>query len=48
MYLIMRLFAQIEEKKYAEALITRGIPADRIRSYGFAFEGKKVQMMKHG
>lgn len=33
---------QIEEKKYETALIQRGIPADRIRKYGFAFEGKKV------
>ena len=34
--------AQIEEKKYAEELIARGIAENRIRSYGFAFEGKKV------
>ena len=27
---------------YAANLIARGIPEDRIRSYGFAFEGKKV------
>jgi len=33
---------QIEEKKYETALIQRGIPADRIRKYGFAFERKKV------
>ncbi len=33
---------QIEEKKYAQELIDRGFPADRIRSYGFAFEGKTV------
>ena len=33
---------QIDQKKYAQELIDRGFPADRIRSYGFAFEGKKV------
>ncbi len=33
---------QIEEKQYAAGLIRRGIPRERIRSYGFAFEGKEV------
>lgn len=33
---------QIEEKQYATALIAKGIPKNRIRSYGFAFQGKKV------
>lgn len=34
--------SQIEEKKYVEALVAKGIPEERIRKYGFAFEGKKV------
>ena len=33
---------QINDKKYAQALAAKGIPVERIRSYGFAFEGKKV------
>ena len=33
---------QINEMNYAAGLIARGIPEDRIRSYGFAFKGKKV------
>jgi hypothetical protein len=34
--------AQIEKKQYARVLIARGIAPERIRSYGFAFEGKRV------
>ena len=33
---------QIESKKYEARLTTRGIPAEHIRSYGFAFQGKRV------
>ena len=37
---------QIEEQQYEMALTSRGIPRNRIRKYGFAFEGKKVLIKK--
>ena len=33
---------QISEKNYDAELLAQGIPAERIRHYGFAFAGKKV------
>ena len=39
---VQAALSQIKEKEYAETLIAKGIPEDRVRSYGFAFEGKKV------
>ena len=33
---------QIEKKQYETTLIARGIPKEKIRKYGFAFEGKNV------
>lgn len=34
--------SQIEKKQYAQTLIDQGIASERIRKYGFAFEGKEV------
>ena len=33
---------QVWDKHYAQSLKERGIPEERIRCYGFAFEGKTV------
>lgn len=37
---------QIEDKNYDVELTARGIAMERIRHYGFAFEGKKVLIME--
>lgn len=39
---VQNALTQIEEKKYEQTLIARGIANSHIRKYGFAFEGKKV------
>lgn len=39
---VQSALAQIGEKNYDAALIARGISKERIRHYGFAFEGKRV------
>ena len=39
---VQEALKQIEKKQYAAQLMARGIPKEKIRCYGFAFEGKKV------
>lgn len=39
---VQNALAQIESRDYASGLREKGIPAERIRKYGFAFEGKTV------
>ena len=39
---VKKALSQIEEKQYAAGLMARGIPPEKIRCYGFAFQGKRV------
>lgn len=37
---------QIEKRRYEAALVEKGIPGENIRTYGFAFCGKRVLIGK--
>lgn len=39
---VQEALAQIDRMKYEASLLEKGIPAERIYRYGFAFQGKKV------
>ncbi len=39
---VAQALKQIEDKQYEQVLLDHGVSKDRIRKYGFAFEGKKV------
>ena len=41
---VQQALKQIEDKKYEMVLQEKGVPAERIRKYGFAFEGKRVMI----
>ena len=39
---VKEALAQIDRQKYEVMLMEKGVPAEKIRKYGFAFSGKKV------
>ena len=39
---VQAALGQIEEKQYEMVLLQKGVPKERIKKYGFAFEGKRV------
>lgn len=44
--IVKQALKQIDEKNYDSILLAKGIPKEKIRHYGFAFEGKKVLIEK--